>query len=414
MSTDDPASATPSLAKDLFAFVEHAKRDWEGSFDAIREGIAVIAPDGRVRRANRALAAMVAQDIRRLPGQLCCEIWPHHQREGCPQVTPLERPRVFDNERSAGRQLEERSHALPDGGAVLVFEDVTEREAIARNVARLHAEMHAANRALRESMDALAAEQQRTAQAESVASLAHLAAGLAHEINNPLGIITQNLGHAEADGRALAELGRPDGPDTERARALRDELISELADARAGAARIGRIVSAIGEFGDGSRDDPGGVDGAAALRAAAAGATERLGRGGSDVQLQISGCAAIRGSRRNLERALGQLITNALEASPAHPVWVELANGDDGDVCFRVVDLGAGPPDGHLTDGDPADADPARLFDPFVSYGRGPDNLGLGLTLARALAERMGGSVSLSRTASGETVAALSLQAYSG
>lgn len=408
MSDDEPAPARDPQAAaqptDRFAFIERAKRDWEGSFDAIREGIAVISPGGRVRRANRALAAMVAQDIRRLPEQRCCELWPHHRSQGCPLAAPLERPRVFDSERLAGRQLEERSHGLPDGGAVLVFEDVTEREAIARNVARLHAEMRQAHRALRGSVDALAAEQQRTAQAESVASLAHLAAGLAHEINNPLGIITQNLGHAEADGLALAALAGPGGPDAERANALRDELTSALADARAGAARIGRIVSAIGEFGGGSSDDPGGVDGGAALAAAAAGASERLGRARSDVQLQISGCAAIRGSRRDLERALGQLIANALEASPAHPVWVELAAAGEDGVCFRVVDLGPGLPD----------SDPARLFDPFVSCGRGPANLGLGLTLAKALAERMGGSISLSRAAGGETVAALTLRAYSG
>ncbi len=76
--------------------------------------------------------------------------------------------------------------------------------------------MREANHALRESLDALAAEQRRTAQAESVASLAHLAAGLAHEINNPLGIITQNLGHAEADGLALADLGGAGGDHGER------------------------------------------------------------------------------------------------------------------------------------------------------------------------------------------------------
>jgi two-component system NtrC family sensor kinase len=404
MSTDDAAPRRDPQPADLFALIERAKQEWEGSFDAIREGIAVIGPDGRVRRANRAVASMVAQDVRRLPGQRCCEIWPHHQTQGCPQTAPLARPRVFDSESLPGRQLEERSHALPDGGAVLVIEDVTEREAVARNVARLHAEMREANHALRESLDALAAEQRRTAQAESVASLAHLAAGLAHEINNPLGIITQNLGHAEADGLALADLGGAGGGHGERVDALRDELVSALADARAGAARIGRIVKAIGEFGDGGRDDPGGVDGAAALRAAAADAAERLGRAGSDVQLQISGCASIRGARRDLERALGQLIANALEASPAHPIWVELAGDGQGEVQFRVVDLGPGLPD----------TDPARLYDPFVSYGRGPANLGLGLTLAKALAERMGGSVTLERAEGGETVATLTLAAVQG
>ncbi|MEZ4268217.1 MAG: ATP-binding protein [Myxococcota bacterium] len=400
MSTDD---AAPDPEERL-ALIERAKQEWEGSFDAIREGIAVVAPGGVVRRVNRALAAMVASDVRALPGQRCCEVWPHHQRVGCPQTTPLERPRVYDSDVLAGRQLEERAHALPDGGVVLVFEDVTEREAIARNVARLNAEMREANRALRESMEALAHQEQRSAQAESVASLAHLAAGLAHEINNPLGIITQNLRHAEADGLALAALAGGGASEPDRAARLRDELSAALEDARAGAARIGRIVRAIGEFGEGSVQDGAGVDGAAAARAAAVTAARALGRADSDVELQISGDASIVGSRRDLERVLGRLLDNALEASPRAPVRLVVSAGGPDTVSFRVLDSGAGLPEGDV----------AGLFEPFVSHGRGAAHLGLGLTLAKALAERMGGSLSLAREPSGETAATLRLRAYSG
>ncbi len=163
-------------------------------------------------------------------------------------------------------------------------------------------------------------------------------------------------------------------------------------------------MKAIGEFGDGGRDDPGGVDGAAALRAAAADAAERLGARGLGRTAEPRAAPRFARAGRDLERALGQLIANALEASPAHPIWVELAGDGQGEVQFRVVDLGPGLPD----------TDPARLYDPFVSYGRGPANLGLGLTLAKALAERMGGSVTLERAEGGETVATLTLAAVQG
>ncbi|MCA9557924.1 MAG: PAS domain-containing protein [Myxococcales bacterium] len=235
---EDPAAAAASDT--LLARIERAKLEWEGTFDAIRDGIAVVAPDGRVRRVNRALAKMLAADVRALPGRACCEVWAHHVTLGCPLDEPALRPRVFDSPAMPGHQLEERAHALPDGGTVLLFEEVTEREAVRRNVERLHREAREANRALSESLQALQREQVRTAQAEGTASLASLAAGLAHEINNPLGIITQNLGHAEGDAKALEGLAERGDAAPNQAAALGAELLETLSDARAGAARIGR------------------------------------------------------------------------------------------------------------------------------------------------------------------------------
>jgi signal transduction histidine kinase len=395
---DDGGEEATSDAERL-TLIERAKLEWEGTFDAIREGIAVISADGRVRRANLALAAMLGLDVRALPGRLCCELWPHHRAMGCPRAASPGRPRVFDSETQTGRQFEERAHRLPDGGVVLGLEDVTEREAVARNVQRLHAEMREANAALRGSMDALEREQRRSAQAEGVASLAHLAAGLAHEINNPLGIITQNLGHALADAAALAAWAQSAG-DPAAARARGADLAAALGDARVGAARIGRIVAAIGEFGEGGAEEAGGVDAAAAARAVAAAAAGRHGRGAEELSVEVDAkTPAVVGARRDLERVLDRLVDNALEASPGGRVGIRVGLDGADAVVIRVSDAGPGLPDGPV----------AGLFEPFVSVGRPSHHLGLGLTLARALAERMGASLTLGREGD-STVATLRLR----
>src|SRR2546422_5763205 len=49
----------------FFEMVQHAKEQWETAFDALSEGIGVVDEHGSIRRANRALAAMLGSPIDR-------------------------------------------------------------------------------------------------------------------------------------------------------------------------------------------------------------------------------------------------------------------------------------------------------------------------------------------------------------
>ena len=78
---------------------------------------------------------------------------------------------------------------MPSGGYVLIFSDITERK---RNEAEIRAARDAAEEASR-TIDAayreLKAAQANLIQAEKMASLGQLTAGIAHEINNPLNFV---------------------------------------------------------------------------------------------------------------------------------------------------------------------------------------------------------------------------------
>ena len=78
--------------------------------------------------------------------------------------------------------LEVRHNPVPDGGFVLIYGDITERK---RSVAEIHAARDSAEEALRE----LKAAQASLIQAEKMASLGQLTAGIAHEIKNPLNFV---------------------------------------------------------------------------------------------------------------------------------------------------------------------------------------------------------------------------------
>jgi len=107
---------------------------------------------------------------------------------------------------------------------------------------------------------------------------------------------------------------------------------------------------------------------------------------------------------RNLESAIYNLLLNACQAatrsSHVPEVKVHVTEVDE-QVCVTISDNGPGIPA------------PVRrtLFNPFVTAGK-PNGVGLGLTLARQMAEEHGGSVRLVESNPGRTVFTLSLTKY--
>jgi PAS domain S-box-containing protein len=89
--------------------------------------------------------------------------------------------------RPDGRVIEVRRNAVPDGGFVLIYSDITERK---RSEAEIRAARDAAEAAYRD----LKAAQASLVQAEKMASLGQLTAGIAHEIKNPLNFVNNFAG----------------------------------------------------------------------------------------------------------------------------------------------------------------------------------------------------------------------------
>src|SRR5581483_10400444 len=91
-------------------------------------------------------------------------------------------PYGYERTRPDGSVIEIRRNPVPDGGFVLIFSDITERK---RSEVEIRAARDAAEAAYRE----LKATQANLIQAEKMASLGQLTAGIAHEIKNPLNFV---------------------------------------------------------------------------------------------------------------------------------------------------------------------------------------------------------------------------------
>jgi two-component system NtrC family sensor kinase len=88
----------------------------------------------------------------------------------------------LERERPDGRVIEVRRNAVPDGGFVLIYSDITERK-------RSEAEIRAARDAAEAAYHDLQAAQASLVQAQKMAALGQLTAGIAHEIKNPLNFV---------------------------------------------------------------------------------------------------------------------------------------------------------------------------------------------------------------------------------
>jgi two-component system sensor histidine kinase RegB len=201
---------------------------------------------------------------------------------------------------------------------------------------------------------------------QKLASLATLAAGAAHELSTPLATIAVAAGELDRDlARDGAMPGARADLDLIRGQVARCKDILQQMAARAGENAGEPLVDVrVGDW--------------------AAGALDGL-PGGERVVLDAAVEARVRGPRRGLERALRVLLRNALQASAdGSPVSLRARAGPAG-VELEVEDRGAGMAPEVL----------ARAGEPFFTTKDPGLGSGLGLFLARALVEQLGGALDL-------------------
>ena len=286
-------------------------------------------------------------------------------------------------------------------------------EAIAADFARLKAE-HLALQESEARYKALSAEleqrvkeqvatlderQRQLYQAEKLASVGQLAAGIAHEINNPIGFVRSNLqsfaGYLDRFEQLRARLDRAQDAwaefDLDFVLADGREL---LADSVAGADRIARIVKDLRGFSNIDRPQEEMVDLNVNLRDACAVVAGQKPEG-VRLTLDLKPLPPLLCLPGLLNQVFLNVLINALQAVGEHGEIRVASASAGGRIDISIADDGPGMAADVL----------ARVFEPFFTTREVGQGTGLGLTVARDVVQAHDGSIVLeSQPGRGTTV----------
>jgi two-component system NtrC family sensor kinase len=336
----------------FFEMVRRAKEQWETAFDALSEGIAVVDDEGRVRRANRALASLLGMPLQTVIGTPLADALlgranALHELLAATRRGERASPLVARSE-SLRRTLRVNVAQIPgsatEHGIVVMVEDVTEQQAL----------------------------ETQLVQSEKLAAVGQLISGVAHELNNPLTSIT-GLSEFLLEQR---ELGKKDRGHL--------QVIHEQAE------RAGRIVRNLLTFAHKGSAERVPVDLNDVIRRTLSLTAYDLKLKDVTVDRELSGALPdVLGDRHGLQQVVLNLVTNAAHALADNPRErqriITVSTWFDGQVHLRVADTGPGI----------SDETAQSVFTPFFTTKEPGKGTGLGLSITYSIVDSHGGQITL-------------------
>ena len=373
---------------------------------ALDTAVALVDGDGRVIHANDAARALALRlDPSATPERLLAltttdAAWQAARRDGqwTGEVAIDDPPMV----------LEVKLYSGPEGRAdrrFATFSDVSARSVREGELQQRHDELQRTYRRL-------AGAQEQLLQSEKMASIGQLAAGVAHEINNPIGYVHSNLGTLQEytgalmaliEGYANALAADDPASARETIRGMRERLDFDfisgdlpqlLAESREGIERVTKIVQDLKDFSRVGRDEP--------MRPSdlERGLESTLNIVWNDLKYKVriekhyGTLPLVECHASEINQVLMNLLINAGQAIGERGT-ISLATGsEDEEAWITISDSGCGIPEEALQ----------KIFDPFFTtkpIGRGT---GLGLAICYSIVAKHHGRIEVSsRVGAGTT-----------
>jgi PAS domain S-box-containing protein len=229
--------------------------------------------------------------------------------------------------------------------------------------------------AIGQDLSQIEALQQQVVRAERLATLGELAAGVVHELNNPLTSITV---YAEYLVRKLDAQGA-EAADLEKLRRI-----------GASAQRILRFSRDLVQYARPSARDLGPIDLAGVVRQSVSICEHLVERGGIELDIEVDpDLPVVQAVGGQLEQVLINLITNAVHAvENGGRVMVRAQPESPSTVLIEVADSGPGI----------SDEDRGKIFEPFFTTKPDGKGTGLGLPIVRNIVEQHRGEISVQRS----------------
>jgi two-component system NtrC family sensor kinase len=384
----------------LHDFVRRGKREWEQTFDAISDPIAVFGGDGVLLRGNAALAALMGRSVKELRGATCKEVGFCTKPEGDCTITSalkhagtrIEVTRPNDQIFSVTTFPISGTH----GGAsvVQVAKNVTDDIRSARRMRQLSEELAAANARSVAALERLRSTQAQLLQSEKLSAIGQLVAGVAHELNNPL---TSVIGYAQ-----LLE----DELDTAQEMRPASELAQDLRRIAEESERAARIVRNLLAFARRQAAERSPQDIADLFGRVMSLRSYELRLNGIDLITDFQpNLPAVVADASQLQQALLNLVLNAEQAMRGQATKRlhvgARYDSEAGAVEIFVRDTGHGIDSANLS----------RIFDPFFTTRDVGEGTGLGLSICYGIVRDHGGQICVESVVNRGTTFSVSLPA---
>lgn len=356
---------------------ERLKEFSENIVESINVGILACSLDGRVESWNSQIEKLTGVFRKDALGRSLCELFPADlcqkfdempADEGVHTFKTVLRSAWLDNQTAAalpaaaqnGLHLEKPpvpmresivnlaiaplvTKDLKQVGRLIIFDDITDREELER----------------------------RLVQADKLSSIGLLAAGVAHEVNTPLAVIST---YAQM-------LAKQVSGDDQKAKLL-DKIAKQTF-------RASEIVNSLLNFSRTSPTDFADVDLNRVIRETASLVEHQFQKAGIATAMPLAeNLPAVRGNAGKLQQVFLNLFINARDAMPDGGLLTIATRAEAGFAVIEITDTGQGIPAEHL----------ARIYDPFFTTKGPKKGTGLGLSISYGIVHEHDGVIEVDST----------------
>jgi signal transduction histidine kinase/DNA-binding NarL/FixJ family response regulator len=338
--------------------------------DSVPDRVAVVDADGRLALRNAADEQLAS----RASADAVASAWPQQaglflsdRTTPCPpDQLPL--VRALRGDAVDGAVLFERDERSPQGTWLTV-----NARPVREGDGRIVGAVAVARDTTRERQ-----AQEQLLQSERMASVGVLAAGLAHEINNPLAAVVANVELCISQIGGLRErIGETEAV----------EVLASLEDAREASQRMRQILKDLKVFSRGEDERPGSIDVARTLDSAIRMASNEIRHRAELVRL-YQAVPPAQGNESRLGQVFLNLLVNAAQAIPEgraadNEIRASVGAAADGRIMVEIRDTGTGMAPDIVQ----------RLFTPFFTTKPVGVGTGLGLSICHRIVGSMGGEI---------------------
>lgn len=277
------------------------------------------------------------------------------------------------------------------------------QEKLESRVAGQTGEIQRKNEELTEAYARLEASREVAIQQEKMAAIGQLAAGVAHEINNPIGFIASNLRTLSRYGEklltfmemlqnALMKAGQSDLSAEMaqlRKQAKIDYILEDIGhlvqESLAGTEHMQQIVQGLKSFSYADKGELRPTDLNECLESTIQVAWNEI-KYKATLHRDFGELPSTRCNAQQLKQVFVNLLVNAAHAMTQQGEITVTTRHKDGNIVITIADNGCGIPQEHLS----------RIFEPFFTTKEIGKGTGLGLSIALEIMKKHGGDISVS------------------